>query len=228
LLKDVELHALPCGHGAYWDRNIIPKFAAIVADRMNTLNRKQPPLKKTISVLSSSKTTYQSVLTLQTPLPNAIKSGEYLTLKVTVQNKSDQIWMANSGIYLGNRWFSEKGGLLQVIDGKIPLTKDLPPEAFTNLELCVKAPHFIGIVILKIDLAEEGIAWFEEYANEHIEVTLNIKRSKNYTKKVLKNTIEMFSWGSFIRLASFIKQHSVKVTVNLINKILAKDRIKMR
>ncbi|MFO7537687.1 MAG: class I SAM-dependent methyltransferase [Chloroflexota bacterium] len=114
-----------------------------------------------------------------------LRQGQQYTLPVTVTNTSHSTWSAQPDssaivgfVQLGNHWLSRTNDMLQVDDGRTPLTTDLAPGEQIRLNLLVTAPPRPGRYILELDMVEEGVAWFQGYGSQTCRLPVIVSDSR--------------------------------------------------
>lgn len=110
---------------------------------------------------------YEALLSVADP-PARLKAGEQATVRVSVTNASDFVWPARGQkdgkyfINVADAWLD--GGdesLVDNLDGRTTLPRDLWPGESVELPLTVKAPAAPGEYLLEIDLVQEGVTFFK-------------------------------------------------------------------
>jgi acyl carrier protein len=144
------------------------KPGAAAADASNTDLQRLP------------ETAYRAQLSAQDEW--TVGPGEQLTIPVTVKNLSSEVWRASakSGIALANRWLDKKGNVVQWLDSRVPLTHDVAPNSFVQLDLTVEVPKKTGHWILDLDLVEEGITWFKDRNSAPTRARIIVRRSSRW------------------------------------------------
>jgi len=109
----------------------------------------------------------RAVLAEIRPLDSELElaAGAEATVRARVQNAGAAPWPALMGgrpVHLGNHWRDVGGGLLQLDDGRAPLSRDVQPGDEVEVELTVTAPVEPGEYLLELDLVQEGVAWFSQ------------------------------------------------------------------
>lgn len=99
--------------------------------------------------------------------PRKFLCGEERTIRVRVVNKSNQPWIQSKSnpLKVGNHWVHRiRDGIHD--DGRARIPGRLPPGESSELLLTVRAPESPGVYCLKVDVVQEGIAWFEGSGGE--------------------------------------------------------------
>ena len=63
-------------------------------------------------------------------------------------------------IALGNHWLDERGNLMRLDDGRVPLPVVLSQNNSVDLNLEITAPLRPGCYLLELDVVQEGVTWF--------------------------------------------------------------------
>jgi hypothetical protein len=123
---------------------------------------------------------FHAQITVLEGLPERMKAGEQVALRVKVKNFSGGSWPAEKSgknqVTLGNKWLNESGGILVEDDGRTALPNDLPPGAEIELNLKVRAPLRSGDYILFLDLVQEQVSWFYEQGSTPFEAPIRVER----------------------------------------------------
>jgi hypothetical protein len=129
---------------------------------------------------------FKALITVSEP-PGKLRSGQRQTIQVTVKNASDVPWYARGAVvntapsnkfYLavGNRWLDAAGDkLVNDMDGRYGVDRDLKPGEETDVPLVVTAPKNPGDYILEIDLIQEQVAWFHEKGSMTARVKVKVE-----------------------------------------------------
>jgi hypothetical protein len=103
-----------------------------------------------------------------------LKAGEQATVRVSVTNASDFVWPARGQkdgkyfINVADAWLD--GGdesLVNNLDGRTTLPRDLWPGETIELPLTVRAPTEPGDYLLEIDLVQEGVTFFKAKGSQY-------------------------------------------------------------
>lgn len=107
----------------------------------------------------------------------ALHAGERLNLAVKLKNSSPVAWDAfdRSGLMIGNHWLASDGGMVIWSDGRAPLTRRLAPGERAYMTLDIVAPHQADDYLLEIDLVEEGICWFSDFALAPLQIPVQVR-----------------------------------------------------
>ena len=182
-----EMKSLPCDHLEYFKEPNVQVMAGIIQHRITEITKDNSFVKGILSpsqeILWSSEV-YRSHLSLESELPENLDSEKKVSISVVIKNESEFAWTTDDGIALGNRWFTDDGVLIQGYDGRTPLTKDLLPNSSIEMKLIITAPSYASRAMLKIDMLEEGITWFENHHGQPITRDIEIE-SKNQCFVVL-------------------------------------------
>lgn len=109
-----------------------------------------------------------------------LRTGERLGLAVRLKNTSPVAWDAfeRSGLAVGNHWLSENGAMLAWADGRTLLDQGLQPGERAYLTLDIVAPATPGRYLLEVDLIEEGICWFADFALAPLHIPVDVASSR--------------------------------------------------
>ncbi|MGN6464208.1 MAG: AMP-binding protein, partial [Rhizobiaceae bacterium] len=106
-----------------------------------------------------------------------LRPRERLSLPVKLKNTSPIAWEAfdQSGLALGNHWLLRDGSMLTWSDGRAPLKRRLKPGERAYMTLDIVAPHEPGDYLLEVDLVEEGIRWFADFALAPLHIPVHVE-----------------------------------------------------
>ncbi len=109
-----------------------------------------------IAVLLDAKAGYQ----VGTIPPTS--AGQTVTVPVTVTNRGSGVFPTTGAnpVTLGYHWYDAQGRTVMYDSARTKLPADLAPGASVALNAQVMAPASGGTFTLKLDLVQEGIAWF--------------------------------------------------------------------
>lgn len=101
-------------------------------------------------------------------------AGATVMIPLKIKNTSPVSWCTYEGSELiaANHWFDENEQPLQWLDGYVPITETVLPDQVLTVCLPVSVPRNPGTYIIEIDLAEQGIAWFQEKGNKPYRLTV--------------------------------------------------------
>lgn len=139
---------------------------------------------------------------LSSPLKRLeLPAGGDFALPVRLKNTSDVFWdaFAGSGLALGNHWLTAAGRMVVWSDGRTPLPRPLEPGGRAYLVLGITAPAQPGAYLLEVDLVEEGICWFADFALAplHIPVTVTARAGLRARPRLLP---AIFGWADRVPL----------------------------
>jgi hypothetical protein len=104
-----------------------------------------------------------------TGVPPIMKPNEKAIISVRVKNLSEYLWPSQSRQYssylinAADTWLQPDGKtLVNNMDGRSSLPRDLWPGEEAELRLTVTAPGQPGEYVLEIDLVQEGVAFFKD------------------------------------------------------------------
>lgn len=99
--------------------------------------------------------------------PGVMTVGEKKVLQLTVRNAGNNVWRSRvpqgwmNIVTLGDRWLTLDGtGVVNEMDSRTALPRDLKPGEQAELTLTVTAPQSEGEYLLEIDMVHEGVTWF--------------------------------------------------------------------
>ena len=101
-----------------------------------------------------------------------------IPLTVEVRNASDQMWGMSDTcpIRLGNHWLDAEGNMLVLDDQRVSLPSPLDPGGRVSLPLSVTAPGTPGEYILRLDMVQESVAWFQDLGSSPCDLSITVSR----------------------------------------------------
>lgn len=92
--------------------------------------------------------------------PTPVRTGEHVTLRVRVANRSPAAWSSHGAraVRVGGRW--RRGRTVVGHEGRGNLPEDLGPGGEMVVEVTVPAPDQPGDYVLECGLLQEEVAWF--------------------------------------------------------------------
>jgi len=117
-----------------------------------------------------------------------VEPGAMFTVPVKVTNTSPVAWKPApiSGISLVNRWNNTRKKILVTLDGRAKLATGLKPNATVELDLIATAPEKPGRYFMELDLADEGITWFNKKGSASTLLNVNVVASSGLRTLWLK------------------------------------------
>lgn len=116
-----------------------------------------------------------------TNVPATIRAGQKTDILVNVRNVSEYHWPARSvkgwtlQINVADSWLSPRGVLVNGLDGRSPLPRDLWPGESAEVSLTIKAPDTPGDYLLEIDMVQEGVTFFKEKDSEPLQIKIRVE-----------------------------------------------------
>jgi hypothetical protein len=114
--------------------------------------------------------------------PMTLRAGEKITLQVTVKNLSDFMWPARGqkdrrySITIGDSWLDGANEtLVNNLDGRAMLPRDLWPGEAIEVPLEITAPAKTGEYILEVDLLQEGVTFFKDKGSQALRIRAKVE-----------------------------------------------------
>jgi SAM-dependent methyltransferase len=106
-------------------------------------------------------------------------AAKQIRFRVRVENTGDTLWLHEvtpSGGYvmLGGHLLDEKGAVLQRGFLRAPLPCDLPPGGAAELDVAMYLPPETGRYVVRLDMVDEFVAWFEACGSRAADVPLEV------------------------------------------------------
>ena len=119
-------------------------------------------------------------------LPERMRAGEEATVRVTVRNLSQYVWPARGRssdltytLNVADSWLDGGGRIVDNLDGRQALPRDLWPGEEAVVPLKVKAPDAPGDYILEIDMVQEGVTFFKGRDSEPLQIKVRVEGAAN-------------------------------------------------
>jgi hypothetical protein len=98
-------------------------------------------------------------------VPRLSREGARVNGTVRVQNLGDTLWLGGEEVghvRLGIQLLNAAHGLLDMEFSRVRLSANVPPKGALEIEVDVTLPDAATPYVLKLDLVDEGICWFED------------------------------------------------------------------
>lgn len=152
------------------------------ANNATPVNANQPATPKMAGPLPESG--YKAQITVPDP-PAKLRAGQKETIVVHVKNASDVMWWLRGGettdrndnkfyIAVGNRWLDKDGKLLDEMQGRNAIPKDLKPGEEADVSLLITAPKETGEYTLEVDMVQEQVSWFSEKGSQTFKTKVSV------------------------------------------------------
>lgn len=107
--------------------------------------------------------------------------GDTRSVPVTLTNTGNVTWHATGAnlVDLSYHWYDASGALVKWDGQRTTLAADVAPGASTNVSLATLIPASPGTYVLRIDLVQEGVAWFSSLGNAPASVTFSVTTGLN-------------------------------------------------
>lgn len=107
------------------------------------------------------------------------RPGEQVTIRTDVTNTNATTWLREGRhgrgyVRLGAHLLTADGRTIDHDFARAPLPCDLPRNGRASVSLVVTAPAAAGRYVLRLDMVNEGIAWFAEGRSETADVALDV------------------------------------------------------
>jgi SAM-dependent methyltransferase len=108
------------------------------------------------------------------------RPGEPTTIEVDLVNTRATVWLREGRqgrgyVRLGAHLLDAAGTMIEPDFGRAELPHDIPLQSGARVTLAVQAPASPGRYIVRLDMVNEGIAWFAEGGSETADVGLDVK-----------------------------------------------------
>jgi hypothetical protein len=108
-----------------------------------------------------------------------VPAGAEFSLKFSVRNSGDTIWLAGREPYRGSVRFGVKvldisGRTVDEVHGRPEMLQAMGPAEEREFVLLNRAPLQSGSYVLKLDLLVQDVCWFEEAGSRPWEISLEV------------------------------------------------------
>lgn len=109
----------------------------------------------------------------------ASPSGAMFDLPLTVTNPTETVWLKEGWrgrgcVRAGAHLMSAAIEMLELDYGRADLPRDILPGASACVSLRLRAPANPGRYVVRIDMVNEGISWFERHGSRVVDVLLDV------------------------------------------------------
>jgi hypothetical protein len=103
--------------------------------------------------------------------PARVATGEALKFELAITNEGNTLWLAGRQAQLGTvmpavKVFSEWNSLVNEVHGEPPLPQAVAPGETVRLKFRTPVPQQSGAYLLKVDLVDQHVCWFEEVGSQ--------------------------------------------------------------
>jgi hypothetical protein len=111
--------------------------------------------------------------------PRQVVVGTTLTAKVEIRNAGDTLWLngqvLRAGVVMpGVRLINEDGDIVKEVHGHPLLPRAVAPGQSLAIDIPCPVPSVPGQYIVKIDLVDQHICWFEERGSQPLVMSLRV------------------------------------------------------
>lgn len=122
---------------------------------------------------------FKAAISIENP-PSSLKANSVSKIAVKVTNASNTLWPAKGDsaelyrINLAYHWLDKTGKVVSE-GNRTSLPYDLKPNKTVSLQTEVQAPGTPGEYILKVDLVQEAVSWFEGKGVKPATIIVNVQ-----------------------------------------------------
>ena len=114
--------------------------------------------------------------------PAHVLPGAALKFELEITNEGNTLWLAGRQAQLGIvmpavKVFDSSGALISEVHGEPPLPHAVAPGETVRLKLTTSAPHASGKYVLKVDLVDQHVCWFEEVGSHPFTFEFEVSES---------------------------------------------------
>ena len=119
--------------------------------------------------------------TLLGEFSSVVVSGEVIQVPIEIENAGDTLWLVNRAaskgiVRLGVKILNEKNEVVDEVHGSPPLPRAIAPREKVTLKVTRPAPKTTGGYILKIDLVDQDICWFEQKGSDPFVLPFEVRQ----------------------------------------------------
>lgn len=105
-----------------------------------------------------------------------VKAGSKFVVPVTVENTSQVSWSSGSGrVYVAYNWLYVDEQMILRDGLRTPFPQDVAPGKEVLVNANVIAPKDKGIYLLRVNMVQEGIAWFSDKKVKPLDLTVIVE-----------------------------------------------------
>lgn len=105
-----------------------------------------------------------------------VKAGSKFVVPVTVENTSQVSWSSGSGrVFVAYNWLYVDEQMLLRDGLRTPFPQDIAPGKEVLVNTNVIAPKEKGIYLLRVNMVQEGIAWFSDRKVKPLDLTVVVE-----------------------------------------------------
>lgn len=109
-----------------------------------------------------------------------VAANAMLDFDLQVKNTGDTLWLVSreplhGRIRVGLKIVDNRGEVVEEIHGWPRLQQALAPGEKTALRVSIKAPKVVGRYVLKIDLLDQDVCWFEQHGSKPLVLEFTIE-----------------------------------------------------
>ena len=115
-------------------------------------------------------------------VPEKMRAGQEATVRITVKNLSEYVWPAGVRsdltytLTVADSWLDPGGEIVDNLDGRSNLPRDLWPGEEAVVPLKIKAPDRPGAYLLEIDMVQEGVTFFKGRDSEPLQLQVEVEK----------------------------------------------------
>jgi 2-polyprenyl-3-methyl-5-hydroxy-6-metoxy-1,4-benzoquinol methylase len=119
-------------------------------------------------------------ISVRSPWPASFTAGETFGLELLVENAGDTLWLGGrylrrGAVMLGVKILESSGEIRDEFHGEPPLPSALGPGESVAVVIEHACPSTPGSYLLKIDLVDQHVCWFEERGSEPLLLPLEVR-----------------------------------------------------
>ena len=118
-------------------------------------------------------------ISLRGEFPSNVDPGARIHIPLEIENTGDTLWLVSRAapkgtVRLGVKVLSKTGEVIDEVHGSPPLSRAIAPGEKVFLNVAHPAPKESGSYVIKIDLVDQDICWFEQHGSEPLVLRLEI------------------------------------------------------
>jgi 2-polyprenyl-3-methyl-5-hydroxy-6-metoxy-1,4-benzoquinol methylase len=113
----------------------------------------------------------RSRFTLQGEVLSAYSPGQAIELSIDIENTGDTLWLVSRAapqgtVRLGLKILNDEGEVIDEVHGSPVLPRAMAPGEKVTVKIKWPAPKAIGHYVLKLDLVDQDVCWFEQHGSQ--------------------------------------------------------------
>jgi SAM-dependent methyltransferase len=118
--------------------------------------------------------------TLQGEILPAYSPGQAIEVPVEIENTGDTLWLVSRAapqgtVRIGLKILDEKDEVIDEVHGSPSLPRAMAPGEKVTVRIKRPAPRAMGTCVLKLDLVDQDVCWFEQHGSEPLRLDFRVE-----------------------------------------------------